>query len=78
MMSFSKECVSSCDNQAVQPIGRIVDRQEHPAAGGFDEGADAFLRGAGDDVLLLELAVGLEENHLHLGDRSWCRSALTF
>ena len=54
-------------NQAVQPIGRIVDREEHPAAGGFDEGSDAFLRGTGDDVLLLELAVGLEEDHRHLG-----------
>ncbi len=54
-------------NQAVQPIGWIVDGEEHPPAVGFDEGSDAFLRGAGNDVLLLELAVGLEEDHRHLG-----------
>ncbi len=54
-------------NQAVQPIGWIVDGKEHPPAVGFDKGSDAFLRGTGNDILLLELAVRLEEDHRHLG-----------
>ena len=34
---------------------------------GLGERADAFLGAAGRDVLLLELAVGLEQDHRHLG-----------
>jgi hypothetical protein len=54
------------DHQPVEPIGRVVERQHHALPEWFGEGAHPLLRGARNDVLLLELAVGLEENHLHL------------
>ena len=54
------------DDQAIKQIGRFVDRHHHAVAAGFGEGADAFLRRAGNDVLLLELAAGLEEDQRDL------------
>ncbi len=53
-------------DQAVEPVGWIVDRQQHAIAIRFGERADAFLRGAGRHVLLLELAVRLEQDQRHL------------
>ncbi len=55
------------DDEAVEAVGGIVDRQHHPVADRLGERADAFRRGIGRrDVLLLELAVGLEQDHLDL------------
>ena len=65
-MSNSNWCVSSCDDEAVELVRRIVDRQHHALADRLGERADAFLRRAGVDVLLLELAVRLEQDQLHL------------
>ena len=54
------------DDEAVEPVRRLVDRQHHALAHRLGERADAFLAAPGIDVLLLELAVGLEEDELHL------------
>ena len=54
------------DDQAVEPVGRIVNRQDDALAEGLGEGADAFGRRAGD-VLLLEFAVRLEDDQRDLG-----------
>ena len=66
MMSNSKLVRELVDDQAVEPVRRIVDRQHHALAERLGERADAFLRRAGNDVLLLELAVRLEEDERHL------------
>ena len=52
-------------DEAVQLIGRVVDRQQHAVLHRLGERADAFLRAARRDVLLLELAVRLEQDHRH-------------
>ena len=54
------------DDQAVEQIRRFVDRHHDPVARRLGEGADAFLRRAGDDVLLLELAARLEQDQRDL------------
>ena len=54
------------DDEAVELIGRLVDRHDHPLADRFGERADAFLSRRRVDVLLLELAVRLEQNQLNL------------
>ena len=59
-------CVSSWTIEPVEQVGRLVDRQHHAVAVRLGKRADAFLRGAGDDVLLLELAARLEEDQRNL------------
>jgi hypothetical protein len=54
------------DDQPVEQVGRLVHRHHDAHAHRLGEGADAFLRRTGDDVLLLELAAGLEEDERHL------------
>ena len=54
------------DDQAVETVRRIVNRRDDALDDRLGEGADAFLRRAGIDVLLLELAVRLEQDQLHL------------
>jgi len=54
-------------HQAVELIGRVVDRHHHALADRLGKGADAFLRRARIHVLLFELAVRLEQDQLHLG-----------
>ena len=51
------------DDQAVEPIGRLVDRHDHALAHRLGERADAFAR-LPEDVFLLELAVRLEQDQL--------------
>ena len=53
-------------NEAVQLVGRLVDRQQHAVSRRLGERRDAFRRGVGArDVLLLELAVRLEQHQRH-------------
>ena len=52
------------DDQAVQPVRRLVDRHDHSLAHRLGKRADAF-RGLAEDVFLLELAVRLEQDQLH-------------
>ena len=54
-------------DQPIELIGRLVDRQHHAIAGRLGEGGDAFRHFRRDDVLLLELGLGLEEDQRHLG-----------
>ena len=54
------------DDQPVEQVGRLVHRHHDAHAHRLGERADAFLGRAGDDVLLLELAAGLEEDERHL------------
>jgi hypothetical protein len=53
-------------DQAVETVRWIVNRRDDALLAGFGKGADAFLTGARVDVLLLELAVRLEQDQLHL------------
>jgi hypothetical protein len=66
MMSNSNWWVSFVNDQAVETIRRVVDWRDDSLTERFGEGADAFLAGAGFDVLFLEFAVGLEDDQLHL------------
>ncbi len=52
-------------DEAVELIGWVVDRQQHAMLHRLGERADAFLRVARRHVLLLELAVRLEQDHRH-------------
>ena len=52
------------DDEAVQPVRRLVDRHDHPLAHRLGKRADAFRRLA-EDVFLFELAVRLEQDQLH-------------
>ncbi len=54
------------DDRAVEQIRRFVDRHDDPVPRRFGKGLHAFLRSAGNDVLLLELAVRLEQDQRHL------------
>jgi replicative superfamily II helicase len=54
------------DDQAVEEVWRIVERHDHAIAFRLGECANTFLRGARDDVLLLELAAGLEDDERDL------------
>ena len=49
-------------DQAIERVGRLVDRQHHAIAVRLGEREDAFGQLARLDVLLLELALGLEED----------------
>ena len=53
------------DDQPVEQVRRQIDRQHHAVALAFGEREHAFLRGARRDVLLLELAVRLEDDERH-------------
>ena len=53
------------DDEPVEQIRRQIDRQHHAVALAFGEREHAFLCGAGRDVLLLELAVRLEDDERH-------------
>ena len=53
------------DDQSVEQIGREIDRQDHAVAFAFGKREHAFLRSARRDVLLLELAVRLEDDERH-------------
>ena len=53
-------------DQAIERVGRLVDRQDHAIAVRLGEGEDAFGQLARLDVLLLELALGLEEDQGNL------------
>ncbi len=53
------------DDQAVEQVRRQIDRQHHAVALAFGKREHAFLRGARRDVLLLELAVRLEDDEGH-------------
>ena len=53
-------------DQAVEQVLRLVHRHDDALTHRLGERADAFLGGAGNDVLLLELAAGLEEDQRHL------------
>ena len=54
------------NDEPVEQVGRLVDRQHHAVAGRLGKGADALLRRTGDDVLLLELAARLEDDERNL------------
>ena len=54
------------DDQAIQLIGRLVDRQHHAVALGLGEGGHTFRHLGRDHVLLLELGLGLEQDERHL------------
>ena len=66
---------SAREGSAVQQVRRFVERH-HDRTHRFGECADAFLRGAGNDVLLLELAAGLERMSGILNARSYFSSEL--
>ena len=53
-------------DQAVERVGRLVDRQDHAVAVRLGEGEDAFGELARLDVLLLELALRLEQDEGNL------------
>ena len=53
-------------DEPVEQVGRLVDGQHHAVAERLGKRAHAFLGGAGNDVLLLELAAGLEEDQGNL------------
>jgi len=53
-------------DEPVEEVRGLVEREQHPVAIRFGERAHALLRGAGDDVLLFELAVRLEDDQRHL------------
>ena len=54
------------DDQAIEQIGRLVDRHHDAVAAGLGERADAFLRRAGLDVLLPEFARRREQDQRQL------------
>ena len=54
------------NDQPVEQVGRLVDRQHHAVAVRLGECADAFLGRAWNDVLLLELGAGLEDDQRNL------------
>ena len=54
------------DDEPVEEIRRLVHRHDDALAGRLREGADAFLRRAGNDVLLLELAARLKQDQRDL------------
>ena len=54
------------DDQAIEQIGRLVDRHHDAIAARLGERADAFLRRAGNDVLLPELAGRREQDQRQL------------
>ena len=54
------------DDQAIEQIGRLVDRHDDAIAAGLGERADAFLRRAGLHVLLPELARRREQDQRQL------------
>ena len=54
------------DQASLQTIWWIVDRQQHPVAIRFGEGADAFDGRTRRDVLLFELAMRLEQDERNL------------
>ena len=66
MMSNSKMCDEFVRDRAVEQVGRLVERQQHPVARRLGERRHAFLGRARDDVLLLELGVRLEDDQRHL------------
>ncbi len=53
-------------DEPVEQIRRFVHGHDDALARRFGERADAFLRGAGNDVLLLELAARLKQDQRHL------------
>ena len=65
------------DDQPVEQVRREIDRQHHAVALAFGERQHAFRETARGDVLLLELAVGLEDDERHALARSCRRSELT-
>ena len=54
------------DGEPVEQVGRLVHRHHDAVAARLGECADAFLRGARDDVLLPELAARREEDERDL------------
>ena len=65
-------------DQPIEAVRRLVDRQGDAVAVWFRERADPLRTAAGKDVLLLELAVRLEDDQRGtLNARSWRRSALS-
>ena len=61
-MSNSKMWVSSWRDEPVELIGGFVNRQHHPIALRLGKREDAFGDLPRDDVLLLELAMRLEDD----------------
>ena len=53
-------------DEAVELVGRLVNRHEHPVAGRLGKGRHALAHGARNDVLLLELALRLEDEQRDL------------
>ena len=51
-------------NQPIQQVGRLIDRQQDPHTERLGECGDPVGDGSRADVLLFELAVGLEDDHL--------------
>jgi hypothetical protein len=54
------------NDQAVEQIGRLVERHHDAVTHRLGEGTHAFLRRSGNHVLLLELAAGLEQDERNL------------